>query len=261
MKKIRTVRGIVDWRLCVGCGACTYICPEQKISLVDAVDEGIRPIVSDENCSNCRLCLEVCPGFENDHRHLLQRSGIDHSVAQEFGPVLEIWEGHAQDEELRHRGSSGGAITALALYCLEREGMHGVLHLQGDPEDPVRNRTAFSQSRKELLNGTGSRYAPGSVCDGLDRIESAPAPCVFIGQPSEVTALRKTQRLRPVLDQKVGLAISFFCAGSPATRGTVELLRTHDIDPTQVAEIRYRGLGWPGFFAVRQRDESAVRPL
>jgi coenzyme F420 hydrogenase subunit beta len=260
-KNIRTVRGVVDWRLCLGCGVCSYICPERKIALVDAIDEGIRPIVADEQCSDCRLCLDVCPGFENDHVSLLQRDGIDRTVAPDFGPVLEIWEGHAKDAEVRHLGSSGGAITALALYCLEREGMDGVLHLGADAGDPIRNRTHFSQSRKDLLRNTGSRYAPGSVCDGLDRIESARAPCLFIGQPSEVTALRKAQRLRPRLNEKVGFAISFFCAGSPATRGTVELLRAHGIDPAQVDEIRYRGVGWPGTFAVRLRNQTELRPL
>jgi coenzyme F420 hydrogenase subunit beta len=73
--------------------------------------------------------------------------------------------------------------------------------------------------------------------------------------------LRKAQKLRPGLDAKVGVAVSFFCAGSPSTRGTVELLRSHEIDPGQIDEIRYRGLGWPGSFAVRQRDETALRPL
>ncbi len=260
-KNIRTVKGIVDWRLCLGCGACHYICPARKIELVDAVDEGIRPIVVDEHCAECRLCLDVCPAFENDHSELLQRPGIDPGVAPDFGPVLEVWEGYARDEELRYRGSSGGAITALALYCLEREGMHGVLHLQADPIDPIRNRTCFSHNRADLLRGTGSRYSPGSVCDRLDYIESAPGPCVFIGQPSEVTALRKAQKARATLTEHVGVAISFFCAGSPATRGTVELLRTHGIDPAQVDEIRYRGLGWPGAFAVRTHNETTLRPV
>jgi len=207
---IRTARGVAEWRLCLGCGACAYICPEKKISLVDLVAEGIRPIVSDENCGDCRMCLRVCPAHENDHRPLRSQPGIDMSVYPDFGPVLEIWEGHASDQKVRHRGSSGGAITALALYCLERERMQGTLHLQGDPQDPIRNRTQFSSTRRELLAGTGSRYAPGSVCDGLETIESAPGPSVFIGQPCEVTALRKAQLLRPALREKVGLAISFF---------------------------------------------------
>jgi coenzyme F420 hydrogenase subunit beta len=260
-KQIRTVKGIVDWRLCLGCGACAYICPDRKISLSDFPDHGIRPVVANEVCANCTACLDVCPGHENDHTGLLLRPGIDPALIRTFGPVLEIWEGYATDEEIRHRGASGGLITALALYCLDQEQMHGVLHTGGDPTDPVRNLTRMSRSRRELLECTGSRYSPASVCDGLQQIESATGPCAFIGQPAEVTALRKAQALRPELSKKVGIAISFFCAGSPSTSGTLDLLRSRGYDPADVAEIRYRGLGWPGMFAVRRRGEKQLTPL
>ncbi|HEU5125771.1 MAG TPA: polysaccharide pyruvyl transferase family protein [Verrucomicrobiae bacterium] len=260
-KKFKTVKGVVDWRLCLGCGACAYICPDQKISLIDVLDEGIRPVVKNENCVHCTACLDVCPGLENDHRELRQRPGIDPSLLNVFGPVLEVWEGYAVDPEIRHRGASGGLITALALHCLEGESMHGVLHTGGAPSDPVRNQTRMSHTRDELLAGTGSRYSPASVCDGLGKIEAAPKPCAFIGQPVEVTALRKAQRLKPELDRNVGIAISFFCAGSPSTRGTLELIRSRNINPAQVEELRYRGLGWPGMFAVRERGETDLKPL
>jgi len=255
------VKGVVDWRLCLGCGACAYICPDQKISLVDVLDEGIRPIVKNEDCGSCTACLDVCPGLKNDHRELRHRPGIDHSLLNTFGPVLEVWEGYATDTEIRHRGASGGLITALALHCLEEEGMHGVLHTGGAPSDPVRNQTRMSHTRQELLAGTGSRYSPASVCDGLGKIESAPTACAFIGQPIEVTALRKAQKLKPALDHNVGIAISFFCAGSPSTRGTLELIRSRGFDPVEVEELRYRGLGWPGMFAVRRRGETELTPL
>lgn len=248
----RTVRGVAQWRLCLGCGACANICPENKIGLVDVVDEGIRPLVAAEDCGDCRKCLLVCPAVENDHRHMLHRPGIDVSLYRDFGPVLEIWEGHATDEQIRHLGASGGALTALALHCLERGKAGGVLHLQPDSEDPLRNRARFSRSRLELIAGTGSRYAPGSVCAGLDWLESANAPSVFIGQPCEVTALRKAQALKPALADKVALALSFFCAGSPSTKGTLELLRGKGIDLAAVREVRYRGMGWPGMFSVRE---------
>ena len=41
----------------------------------------------------------------------------------EVGYALEIWEGYAADPEIRRLGSSGGLLSALALYCLEKEGM------------------------------------------------------------------------------------------------------------------------------------------
>jgi coenzyme F420 hydrogenase subunit beta len=80
---------------------------------------------------------------------------------------------------------------------------------------------------------------------------------VFVGQPSEVTALVKAERLRPQLQAKVGLTISFFCAGSPATKGTLDLIKDMGADPAQVKELRYRGNGWPGHFAITLKGQSA----
>lgn len=256
-RKLKTVADVVRWRLCLGCGACAFICPDKKITLKDFVAEGIRPVVQTDACGACTACLDVCPGYENDHSEINRRPGVMPELQSGYGPVLEIWEGHAQDPEIRFAGSSGGAITAISLYCLERAGMAGVLHIGGNPNDPIRNQTRMSRTRQELLSGTGSRYAPASACDRLDLIESASAPCVFVGQPSEVTALRKAERLRPQLKENVGLTISFFCAGSPATKGTVELLKSKGIDPGQVENLRYRGNGWPGFFAVTLKGQSA----
>ena len=252
--KIQSIDDVIRWRLCVGCGACSYM-SDGAFRMVDVPDQGHRPVKQRE-CAESMLgdCLKVCPGLGTSMpEHAFDPLG---GCAAGVGPVLEVWEGHATDPETRFQGSSGGALTALARYALERENMHGVLHVAADSDDPLRNRTVMSRSHDDLLKATGSRYAPASVCDGLQWIEDAPGPCVFIGQPSEVAALRKAQSLRPELDRKVGVALSFFCAGSPARRGTEELLKSKGIDPAQVERLRYRGRGWPGLFAVWLRGRA-----
>lgn len=257
VKKIAHAQDVARWRLCLGCGACAAVCPEQNIRLVEYLETGIQPMVLDvSQCESCRDCLEVCPGYANDHTALLSRPGIVAELAPSFGPVLELWEGHAIDVEIRFSGASGGILTALALHCLDYHRMHGVLHIGPDPENPLQNRTTMSRNRVSLLCRAGSRYAPASACDSLHLMEQAPSPCVFIGQPSEVTALRKAQALRPMLNDKVGLALSFCCAGTPAAMGTLQLLHSLGVDPAQVAHLRYRGLGWPGAFAVTLRGQD-----
>jgi coenzyme F420 hydrogenase subunit beta len=167
----------------------------------------------------------------------------------EWGPVLEIWEGYATEPEIRFQGSSGGALTAISAYCLEQAGMYGVLHIGPDEHDPIRNRTRLSRTRQELLAASGSRYSPASVCNHLEWVEQAPGPCVIIGKPSEVAGLRNAERLRPALASKVGVALSFFCAETPSTRGTLSLLQKMGVDRGSLTELRYRGRGWPGYFA------------
>jgi coenzyme F420 hydrogenase subunit beta len=256
MARINHVGDVADWRLCLGCGACAYICPNDKVKLVDVFHEGYRPVVDPSDCASCVDCLKVCPAVENNHAPINARPDLIPELIPAFGPVLEVWEGHASDPEIRLAGSSGGLLTALSLYCLEREGMSGVLQVGMDPADPMRNRTKLSRSRAELMENTGSRYAAASVCDGLGMVENAPAPCVVVGQPSEVTALRKAQQLRPQLAKKTGLVLSFFCAGSPARKGAVELIKSFGINPTDVEKFRYRGNGWPGMFAVTLKGQS-----
>lgn len=254
--KVESIEDVVRWRLCVGCGACAAH-SGGLLRMENDPAQGHRPVFCGSRDERVlREGLKVCPAVET--RIAAASAELDplDGIAAGVGPVLEVWEGHATDSETRFLGSSGGALTALARYAIESAGMHGVLHVGADPDDALRNRTVMSRSFEELLANTGSRYAPASVCDGLQQIEDAPGACMFIGQPSEVAALRKAQALRPELDRNVGVALSFFCAGSSATLGTEELLMKKGIDPAQVEKLRYRGRGWPGMFAVWLKGES-----
>jgi len=260
MGRIQQLSDVVDWRLCLGCGACAYICPEEKVSLLDFLDEGIRPVVRDMDCGGCRDCLEVCPGVESQLR--LEPGGAEGfgpAFEREWGSIVAMWEGHATDPDLRLSGASGGALTALAAYCQEELGMYGTLEIGQHDEEPVRNRTRLSRTREELLAATGSRYSPASVCNGLDLVEQASAPCVVVGKPSEIAAVRNASRMRPTLAEKVGVTLSFFCAETPSTNGTMTLVREMGADPSDLSELRYRGFGWPGFFAPTQRGEQKPR--
>jgi coenzyme F420 hydrogenase subunit beta len=174
----------------------------------------------------------------------------------EWGPVLEVWEGYAADSHIRYNGSSGGAATALALFCLEKQDACGVLHIGTRSKAPLENVAVFSKSRAELLGRTGSRYSPAAPCEKLEWIQETKSPGVFIGKPCDVVALRKSQAVNPLLDEKLSLAISIFCAGTPATEGTYKILSTLGVEPEQTEELRYRGCGWPGTTTVKMKGDN-----
>lgn len=262
MKQIKTLSDAVAWRMCIGCGVCAHACPEDWINLYDFVEEGIRPVQQmGKPCQSCSICLDVCPAVSTDFGAGGDEAGGGQNLELErkWGPVLGVWEGFATDREVRYKGSSGGVLTAIAAYCLEEQGMHGVLHTAQDPEEPVRNRTRLSRSKEDLLAATGSRYSPGSVGNGLDLVAEAPAACVVIGKPSEIAGVSKARKQDPVLDEKIGLTLSFFCAESPSTRGTLALLEQLEVDEGELSDLRYRGNGWPGHFAPVLRGEKEPR--
>jgi coenzyme F420 hydrogenase subunit beta len=249
IRQFKSVEQVVAWRLCMGCGACIATCPEKNIRLVDIEDLGLRPIVDFSKCKECGECVKVCPGIEVSHQSFSSQTIPE--LRQAWGPVLEVWEGYATDPEIRYKGSSGGVVTALALFCQEEKRASGVLHIGVNSESPLQNIPVFSKSREDLVACTGSRYSPAAPCEKLNWFKEADSSCIFIGKPCDVIALRKAQGINPVLKDKVNFAISIFCAGTPATQGTYNLLDVLEVKPVQVKELRYRGCGWPGMTTVK----------
>jgi coenzyme F420 hydrogenase subunit beta len=252
--EFKTIQDVVDWNLCIGCGACYSVCEKEAISLTNIVYQGIRPVVDRNKCAEDCTCLSVCPAIGID-ANLIPKIPEEKDVGDIlFGPALEIWVGHAADPEIHKSASSGGATSALALYCLEKEKMESTLHSEMDPEDPSINRTVVSKTKQDLLKRTGSRYAPASPCDSIDLIEESANPCVFVGKPCDTAAMTLARKQRSKLDENLGLVLTFFCAGAPSAQGTLAILGKLEIEASSVTEVRYRGNGWPGKFNVKYDD-------
>jgi len=247
--------------LCLGCGVCRYVCDKSEVSMVDIDHVGVRPdFAPDISDQSKRRARSVCPTVTADFGQLKRLPdyvpSVDKVTERNWGAITGIWEGYSTDEEIRFKGSSGGALTAIALYCLEKLRHHGVLHTGEDPNDPIRNKTRMSRSREELLAAVGSRYSPAAVCEGLDKVEAAPAPCVVIGKPVEIAATRNAMALFPALKKKVGVTVSFFCAETPPTLATRKLMEKFDVQEHSLLTLRYRGYGWPGYFTTQNAGEE-----
>jgi coenzyme F420 hydrogenase subunit beta len=261
LKRIKNLKDVVDWGLCTGCGACYSACSRGGVELVNVEDVGIRPRFRSSDCASCTKCLSICPGYQVDSDLAMGPRAHETEADHEFGPALELWEGYASDPEIRYQASSGGLLSALSLYCIERLEMKAVLHSAMDQAEPWKNTTSHSTSRSEILARAGSRYAPASPGEGLRTIEESDRPWVFIGKPCDVAAACMLRQERPALDRNLGLVLTFFCAGTPSSKGTLDLLKSLDIEPADVSTLRYRGEGWPGKFKVISGPESNENSL
>lgn len=252
---LRSVQDVVDAHLCTGCGACAYVEPD-ALRMVDVVETGRRPlpIVGVNGAAGAAVngaALAVCPGAGLRH----ERGSLDGApFGGEWGPVLELYECWATDPEVRHRGSSGGVVTALAAHMVTSGAAVGVLQVQARADAPLLNEAVLNRSYEAIVSAAGSRYAPASPCERLDLVESAEGPSVVVGKPCDIAATARAARLRPALAANVALTIGIFCAGTPSTRGTEEVVRRLGVEPADVERLDYRGEGWPGRFRVRTKD-------
>ncbi len=253
-RRIESIADVVAWHLCAGCGACAYACPNGAVSLVNDPADGIRPTVDPAACEACGTCLAGCPGYGVDATQPGPRM-----AEHEFGNVLEIWQGYATDSDIRFHGASGGVMSALALYALECAGMGAVTHTGARAGHPWLNETRQSHTRSDLLACAGSRYAPASPCDGLGAMETNDTPGVFIGKPCDAAAVMCLCEEHQPLAERVGLVMTHFCAGTPNSQGTLELLEMVGLRPRELTALRYRGDGWPGgFHGVTENAEASM---
>ncbi|SHE24680.1 Coenzyme F420 hydrogenase/dehydrogenase, beta subunit C-terminal domain [Actinomyces glycerinitolerans] len=246
------INRVVDSLNCSGCGLCA-----QFEGVTMQLQGGfMRPTVSPEAASRMdseelRHFRASCPGIRTQAQ---RPAGVQWD--SDFGPVLGAWEAYATDETIRHQGSSGGVLTAIASWLLESGRACRVVGARKDRDDPSHTLTQTVEAAQEVLTLAGSRYAPAANAAAPDAATSGTA---FIGKPCEAQAIRSLSRergQRPII-------LSFFCAGTPDQRATDrlldELFTGTDADRTRpLCDMRYRGHGWPGEFTAVAADGTTV---
>lgn len=239
--KFSSLQDIVSNRLCTGCGTCALLSPAH-VKMAETVDENRRPqMASNLPAGLNKFLAGACPSVAE------RNTNVSEPVSQAWGPVLEVWEGYAVDEDIRIKGSSGGAVTALSLTAMKSAGFKGTLHVKASLINPKLNEARMSTNRADLMEGTGSRYAPASVADRLDLVAEADGSCVVVGKPCDISAVNAVGKLRAGVARNTGLTISIFCAGTPSHEGTDALLdHLGKPETAELKSLRYRGNGWPG---------------
>lgn len=187
-----------------------------------------------------RVVAHACPGAQ------VARWGEAPNRSPIWGPWFRIDTGHASDPTLRHTGSSGGALSALAVHALRTGLVDRVIHVAADPDRPTRNVVQVSTTEAEIVAGAGSRYAASSPLAQIESELTRGGSMAFIGKPCDVSALRQLAQLDPRVDEHVKLFLSFFCGGIPSHDGVGRILGAMGINSDEVSTFRYRGNGWPG---------------
>jgi len=254
----KTVENVPASGLCTGCGTCAGICSVGAIEM--RLDDGgneIRPCVRADECTGCGQCLEVCPGTDVNFEQLNQDTFGAQPKDPLIGVVRATWVAHSTDEALRWRASSGGAATELCAFALDEKLIDGAVVVHTSADSPLRPVPVIATSRDELVAASGSKYCPVPVNSVLGRLRSRGGRYAILGVSCHVHGVRKAvyrdESLRKVVAYAFGLACGRLC-GFFATE---YYLQRRGIRLEDVAELRYRGEGWPGKISVTLKDGSS----
>jgi len=187
--KQHVVSDIVARGLCVRCGACEPACPVDIIKF----DDQAYPYITDEDTciTSCTKCIVICPGEVVNFSRLDKRFfGVHPHPDSITGIARRALVTHSTDDKLRAKGSSGGLVTQLLAYMLDKEFIDGALVVgtkvgaQGWEPYPVIVRTV-----DELRRTQKSTYTLLPHLKALAEIEEIDGNYAIVALPCHVHAI------------------------------------------------------------------------
>jgi coenzyme F420 hydrogenase subunit beta len=121
-------------------------------------------------------------------------------------------------------------------------------------ESPLEPMPIVATTEEGIRAATGSKYCPVPANLRLREILDTDGRFALVGLPCHIHGLRLAQTRIPRLRDKVPVCIGLFCGLNMSPLGTRVALRRRGIRPEEVAELRYRGDGWPGGLMARLQD-------
>jgi len=247
LNKGKVITEVVKDNLCTGCGTCVALCPLSAIEMVKDDSKGIYlPRLEGDKCNQCGICFDVCPGHSVDFKELNQDIFGREPDDILLGNYLNCYIGHATDYDIRYNSSSGGLVTALLIFALEEEIIDGALVTRMKKDKPLEPEPFVARTREEIIEASKSKYCPVPANIALKEILEKDGKYAVVGLPCHIQGIRKAEMVNKKLRERIALHVGIFCSGIPNFRATEYLLRTLNLRVEDIAELSYRGEGWPG---------------
>jgi coenzyme F420 hydrogenase subunit beta len=251
------LEAIVEGGLCIGCGLCRSVAGADRIQIVLTPEGRERPVARAAlDMQTLELINAVCPGTRVEGAAAgAAASRVPADVV--WGSAQELAIGYAGDPAVRHRGSTGGVLTALGQFLLESGRAKFILHVAASAAEPMRTERRLSFDSASVLEGAGSRYGPAAALVDFTALLDRGEPFAMIAKPCDVAAVRNLARVDPRVDRYLRYALTFVCGGASDLTKSEEVASGLGIPPEQLSLFRYRGNGCPGPARLETKDGRA----
>lgn len=218
---------IEDKTKCVGCSACSDICPKNCIKMKPDLEGFDYPIVDSGLCVNCSACEKVCPIL-----NAKKNSNIPKKVIGCYN----------KDRNVLKMSSSGGVFFELAKKILSDNGfVYGV-------EYKKEKKAVYTKvdNLVDLKRITGSKYVQANSSDVFTNVKNdliSGKKVLFSGTPCTIYALKLFLKK----DYINLLTVDFVCTGVPSNKTlNYYLLQFEKKYKSNVVDVNFRKkkYGW-----------------
>jgi coenzyme F420 hydrogenase subunit beta len=156
--------------------------------------------------------------------------------------------GWATRDELRAGAASGGVVSALLVYLLERRIIEGALVSRVMVDDgKIHAFPYIARALGDILQGQGSIYMEFPwVRQSYSLLKTSEGPLAVVGLPCNIEWLRRLREKNERLARKVRVLIALACGRSSSKELLLRVLAKKGISEGDVEAIRFREGRWRG---------------
>jgi len=205
---------IVNNGICIGCGMCPALCPDDVLKMFWNVYGEYNPIEAEKCTEECRICLKTCPFFDmNETEYQISKclfGDVERiSYDPETGYYLASYVGYS--EKHRPTSASGGIMTWLLEMLLTEHIVDIVICVAPTGESDRLFTFQVFDSVDGLKSGAGSAYYPVKLSSVICRILSEPGRYAVTGVPCFIKAIRLAQKNNVKLRERIVVTIGIVC--------------------------------------------------
>ena len=248
-------------RLCLGCGLCEDVCPTNSIQV--KIDNGeYRPTVDNSKClgDQCSRCVKICPGLgvnlhELTEKVLPQEGAVDNNY---IGRYQQLYTGYCTDENIRFHSASGGMVTGVLIYLLEKRIINGAVVTRFSAKDNLTSETFIANTKEELIAARSSKYCPVSMQGIRKQIREAEGKYVIVGLPCHIHGFRKIEETDKKFKEHVFAYFGIYCSSGRTYNLTDYVLSRRGIGKETIKYFAYRDEGCLGSLVVKYAPQTKV---
>ena len=245
--------------LCNRCGSCVGL-SGGKIQFTDKTGKYVPKIIDKIDDALADVLWQACSGkhfnFPEYQRDIFAKSPHFHSF---MGAYHRIGIGFAKDQEIRSKGASGGIITAVLCWLLDKKMIDGAVVLGMDQNQPWLTQAFIATSREQIIEAAQSKYIISSNNDILQEIAEFKGKLAYVGLPGQVQSIRKLQKINHPSVQNIKYIFGPFYGNTLHFSSIKSFLKTYKADTYEnITKLYFRYGEWPGNMRVELKSGRVI---